>query len=290
VLRPAHAFASLFFTLSAGAVEYPLPPDGEDVVGEVVIITAAYEDTFAKLAQRYSIGFQELQDANLGTDPWLPGEGTPVRLPLAFVLPPGEREGIVINLAEYRLYYFPANAAKVVTFPIGIGRSEYPTPRTVTSIVRTMKDPWWTPGESARREYLELPRVVPPGPDNPMGHYAMQLGIPSYFIHGTNKPLGVGQRASLGCIRLYPDEIEELVKIAPNGTKVRIIEQAHKVGRHNGDLYLESHEDLEGNRSLTSVVRELIRASEDLAAVDWTLAEAIAREASGIPGRVTATL
>jgi L,D-transpeptidase ErfK/SrfK len=290
---------ALLFGPAADAAEYSLPPDGDDIVGEVVTITAAYEDTFAKLAQRFSVGFQEIQDANPGLDPWLPGEGTQVRLPLAFVLPEGERNGIVINLAEFRLYYFPeapsADAQRrVITYPIGIGRSEYPTPRTVTSVVRTIKDPWWTPGATARREYkeqgIDLPKVVPPGPDNPMGKFSMQLAIPSYFIHGTNKPLGVGQRASLGCIRLYPDDIEALVSVVPYGTKVRIIDQPNKIGRYHGDLYLESHAYPDGERSLTSVVKEVIRISENISAVDWKLAENIAREATGIPGRVTATL
>ena len=288
----------VFVSLATHASEYLLPPDGEDIVGEVVTITAAYEDTFAKLAQRYSVGFQEIQDANPGLDPWLPGEGSPVRLPLAFVLPGGERDGIVINLAEYRLYYFPpaatAEERKVVTYPIGIGRTDYPTPQTVTTVVRTIKDPWWTPGANARREYkdqgIDLPKVVPPGPDNPMGKFSMQLAIPSYFIHGTNKPLGVGQRASLGCIRLYPDDIEALVKVVPYGTKVRIIDQPNKIGRYHGDLYLESHAYPDAERSLTGVVKEVIRISENVSAVDWKLAESIAREATGIPGRVTASL
>jgi L,D-transpeptidase ErfK/SrfK len=285
--------------ISSRASEYALPPDGDDIVGEVITITAAYEDTLPMLAQRYSIGYQEMLDANAGLDPWLPGEGAAIRLPLAFVLPEGERDGIVINLAEYRLYYFPKPATpngprKVITYPIGIGRSEYPTPRTVTTVVRTIKDPYWTPGATARREYkeqgIDLPKVVPPGPDNPMGKFSMQLAIPSYFIHGTNKPLGVGQRASLGCIRLYPDDIEALVKIVPYGTKVRIIDQPNKLGHYHGELYLESHAYPDADRSLTGVVKEVIRMSENVSAVDWNLAETIAREATGIPGRVTATL
>jgi L,D-transpeptidase ErfK/SrfK len=281
------------------ASEYPLPPDGDDIIGEVVTITVAYEDTLPALAQKYSIGYQEMLDANPGVDPWLPGEAAAVRLPLAFVLPEGDRDGIVINLAEYRLYYFPKPAGpdgprKVITYPIGIGRSEYPTPQTVTSVVRTIKDPYWTPGATARREYkengIDLPKVVPPGPDNPMGKYSMQLAVPSYFIHGTNKPLGVGQRASLGCIRLYPDDIEALVKIVPYGTKVRIIDQPNKLGRFHGELYLESHAYPDAERSLTGVVKEVIRMSESVSSVDWKEAENIAREATGIPGRVTATL
>jgi L,D-transpeptidase ErfK/SrfK len=273
------------------ALKHVLPESGDAVIGQVVISATVYEDTFAALAERYSLGYQKLIDANPEVDPWLPGEGTPITLPFKHVLPEIDRQGIVINLPEYRLYYFLPDGTYVATFAIGIGREEFPTPIVDTRIITRIENPSWTPTPVARREYRAagtiLPPVVPPGPDNPLGPLAIQLGIPGYFIHGTNRPFGVGQRASQGCIRLYNDEIRELVKLAPNGTRVRTISQPYKTGWRAGELFLEVHRPLEGDVDVAAV-KALVKtslANRD-ATIDWAEVEAVALAARGVPAAV----
>jgi L,D-transpeptidase ErfK/SrfK len=287
LLLAAAGIATLQST-PALALTHVLPPEGEHVIGRVVAGRTAYEDTFASLAERYSLGYQKLVDANPEVDPWIPGDGTPITLPFKHILPNIERDGIVINLPEYRLYYFLPDGEFVVTFPIGIGREEFPTPIIDTRVVSRISNPSWTPPASARREYLAagtvLPRVVPPGPDNPLGPLAIQLGVPGYFIHGTNRPFGVGQRASLGCIRLYNEEIAELVRLAPNGTRVRTISQPYKIGWRDGELYLEVHRPLDADVNPAAVASLIMRATDGKGlAVDWKQVELVTREARGVP-------
>jgi L,D-transpeptidase ErfK/SrfK len=289
------AVVGLAAALVAGPAQgarYLLPAEDAPVVGETLVLGARYEDTLAKMAQRYGLGYRELVDANPGVDPWIPGDGTPIVLPTEYLLPPVSRDGIVLNLPEYRLYYYPKHGAEVMTFPIGIGRASYPTPRTDTRVVGRVVNPTWYPGENARREYAEegrpLPAVVPAGPDNPMGSLALILGIPSYFIHGTNKPFGVGQQASFGCVRLYPPDIEDLAAAVPNGTRVRIIDVPTKVAWINGRLFLEVHRDLEERTSFADVRKAVLAvAGRDEGGVDWGRVEEMARDATGIPGPIS---
>ncbi len=276
----------------AAAIKHVVPENGDAVVGRLVGGVTRYEDTFAALAERYNLGYQKLRDANPEVDPWLPGEGTPIVLPFKHVIPDVEQEGIVINLPEYRLYYFLPDSDFVVTFPIGIGREEFPTPIIDTRIITRIENPSWTPPASARREYaadgITLPGVVPPGPDNPLGPLAIQLNVPGYFIHGTNRPFGVGQRASQGCIRLYNDDIAELVRLAPNGTRVRTIEDPYKVGWRGGELYLEVHRPLDGEVDPEAVRSLVMKAVEKRSvAVDWDLVDDIADVARGFPKQVS---
>ena len=191
----------------SGALELSIDP-GSSVVGTTQVITAKYEDTFVKLARQYNLGFEEMKQANPDVDPWLPGEGTQIVLPTQFVLPSAPRQGVVINLPEMRLYYYPENdPGRVITHPVSIGRMEWQTPLGRAQIVAKAEKPAWYPPESIRAEHAAdgrpLPRVVPPGPDNPLGDYAMRLSIPGYLIHGTNKPSGLGMRVTHGCIRMF---------------------------------------------------------------------------------------
>lgn len=277
---------------SAWALRYVLPEEDGRLIGTLVHGQTRYEDTLAALAQRYHLGYQKLRDANPEVDPWLPGEGTPIVLPFKHLLPEVSPEGIVINLPEYRMYYFLPDGSAVETWPIGIGREEFPTPIIDTLVVTRIENPSWTPTRVARREYLAegivLPPVVPPGPDNPLGPLAIQLGIPGYFIHGTNRPFGVGQRASQGCIRLYNEHIEELVKLAGVGTRVRTVDQPYKIGWHEGEAYLEVHRPLDADVDLARV-RTLVMQATDASgrAVDWSQVDEIANLALGVPGRIT---
>lgn len=250
---PDYATASASVPLKGD--RFVIPPDG-NVVGEVRVVRARYEDTLFDIARQYNLGFEEITQANPDIDPWLPGEGTPIFLPTQFILPDAPREGIVLNVATMRLFYFPPVQSPeplvVITYPVGIGRVGWATPTGSTKVVAKARNPTWYVPASIRREHAEmgdpLPPQVPPGPDNPLGKFTLRLGIPSYLIHGTNKPEGVGMRVSHGCVRLYPEDIEALYKQVSVGTAVRIVNQPILVGWLHGTPYLEAHSPLEDDR------------------------------------------
>lgn len=227
---------------------FQFDPEHDSVVGEVQVTQAYAEDTLSDIARRFNIGYEEIVRANPNVDPWLPRAGTPIVLPTQFVLPDAPRSGIVINLAALRLYYFPPRKKDepqtVITHPIGIGRVGWITPLGSTKITGKRKDPWWYPPASVRKEHAAdgdpLPLKVAPGPDNPLGKYALGLGWPSYYIHGTNQPYGVGIRASHGCIRMYPEDIAALYDDIPVGTKVTVVNQPMLYGRRGDQIYLQS--------------------------------------------------
>lgn len=281
----------LMAAASAKAASYRLPEGGEDVIGASISLTLAYEDTLARVAERYGVGYQELVDANPGVDPWLPGDGTRIVMPTAYVLPSAAREGIVINVAEYRLYYYPPGRDTVITFPVGVGRMDFPTPTISTKVVTKIENPSWTPTDAARREHAEmgdpLPHVVPPGPDNPLGHLAIQLSARGYFIHGTNKPFGVGQGVSHGCVRLYPGHIETLAELVPNGTPVYIVNEPYKVGWRNDELWVEAHRNLYGDNLGSELVQLIVEATQKRgASVDWHRVDEVSAALTGVPVRL----
>lgn len=216
---------------------YPLP-ESSDIVGQIRTVEASAEETLIDIGLRNGVGYNPMVLANPETNVWVPGEGTEVVVPTRFILPPGPREGIVINLAEMRLYYYPDTAKgetpRVETYPIGIGRMDWQTPLGRTTITAKVEDPAWYPPQSVIEESAKngkkLPSVIPAGPDNPLGKYAMILDIPGYLIHGTNRPAGVGMRVSHGCIRMLPEDIADLIYRVPVGTPVRLINQPVKFG------------------------------------------------------------
>ena len=280
-------------TTPAWAAEYFITDDVE-VVGEPRVITARYEDTFVALAREHNVGFDSLRRANPDVDPWLPGEGTPVVIPSQFVLPRAPRDGIVVNVAELRLYYFPdRDGGRVITHPISIGRQDWSTPLGVTTITAKQANPSWYPPQSIRDEHEAmgdpLPAVVPPGPDNPLGNHSLRLGLPGYLIHGTNKPSGVGMRVTHGCIRMFPEDIESLFGTVPVGTKVRIVNQPYKLGWGADGLYLEAHPPLEEAleavvHSATALTHLFVAATEKrMTRVAWESAERVLQAARGIP-------
>ncbi len=279
------------------AAEYPLPRD-HDVIGEVREVVARHEDTFVSLARRHGVGLEELKLANPGVDMWLPGEGTRITLPTRYVLPRAPREGVVVNIAELRLYYYPKDEPdKVYTYPISIGRMDWSTPVGTTTITAKAKNPSWYPPQSIREEHAArgdfLPAVVPPGPDNPLGAHALRLGLPGYLIHGTNRPSGVGMRVTHGCVRMFPEDIEALYERVPAGTKVHIVNQPFKLGwGETGELLLEVHPPLEeevdaGMWTLTDLTREVVAVTDEgfTHLIDWDLAETLigGRESLGVP-------
>jgi L,D-transpeptidase ErfK/SrfK len=275
---------------------------GQDIVGQVQVTTVGKDDTLTDIARRFNVGYEEIVRANPGVDPWLPGVGRKVVLPTQFILPNAPREGVVINIPAMRLYYFPPHKAGepqvVITHPIGIGKVGWSTPEGVTKIVRRQKDPTWTVPVSVLKEHREngeeLQRVIGPGPDNPLGRRAFYLQWPSYLIHGTNKPAGVGLRSSHGCIRLFPEDIAQLFDMVPIGTKVRVVNQPFVFGWHDDNLYMQPLDVLaDDTRDWKKAPRKLLSKSlasslqKDLKAhnehVNWDVVSAISKSPRGLP-------
>lgn len=232
---------------------FVLESEEQSVIGAPQIVFARESDTLSLIAREYGLGYDDIAQANPDVDPWLPGEGTPLVLPTQYVLPEGPREGVVLNIASKRLFYYPpadeTGKRVVMTYPIGIGRVGWETPLGSASVVSKARDPhWWVPS-SVRKEHEELgdplPAVVPPGPDNPLGRFVLKLDMPGYLIHGTNQPYGVGMRVSHGCVRLYPENIETLYPLIAVGARVTIVNQPYLAGWFHDELYFEGHLPLE---------------------------------------------
>ncbi len=247
--------AFLLFSHSAWSTVFNLPDNPiESVIGQSpekpFYTHAEAEDTLLDVARRFNIGQNEILLVNPNVDRWLPGTEVPVRIPNSRILPDTPREGLTLNLPEYRLYYFPADKKTVITHPVSIGRQDWNTPLGKTKIITKKANPTWTPPQSIKKEHAEkgeiLPDVVPAGVDNPLGLFALRLGIPGYLIHGTNKPYGVGMRVSHGCVRMYPEDIEQLFPEVKVGLPVYIVNQPVKVGWLNNKIYIEVHPQLEG--------------------------------------------
>jgi L,D-transpeptidase ErfK/SrfK len=287
---------------------------GQELIGETQVIFARYENTFSAIGRQYNLGYEEMRSANPGVDQWLPGEGTPIYLPTQSILPEAPRDGIVVNVPAMRLYYFTIEKGttekgttekgaaqgapdilKVSTHPIGIGVEGWATPFGEAKVTQKVKDPIWYVPASIRKEHADrgdpLPSVVKPGPDNPLGAYALTLSLPSYLIHGTNKPAGVGMRSSHGCIRLYPEDIEALFSRVPRGTAVRIVNQPVLAGWRDGQLYLEVHPPLaEEQHDLVAEAETALRGAIERAgadpaavAIDHAAIEKIVAEQRGMP-------
>jgi L,D-transpeptidase ErfK/SrfK len=300
--RKGKAVLLLAWPLVSQGALFPLQP-GEDVVGKLGVLSARYDDTLSDIARRYDLGYDQIAHLNPNVDPWLPGNGTKILLPTAFVLPDAPRSGVVLNVPEMRLYYYPRSKAgqvtQVLTYPVGIGREGWATPVGNTRIVAKVPNPSWTPPKSVRAEHAAegdpLPEVVPPGPDNPLGQYALRLALPGVLIHGTNKPYGTGMRVSHGCIRLYPEDIEQLFQRVPVNTPVHIVDQPYKAGWKDGVLYLEAHapfqEQVEKPQSDTdSLLQHVLAAAVRgrTQTVDWDRARQVAAEALGVPIPISA--
>jgi L,D-transpeptidase ErfK/SrfK len=283
----------------AAASLYPLPADGSAVVGVDTSVTTVYEDTLPDIAHRYSLGYYEIIRANPGIDVWLPGAGKQLTLPGRRILPPGPREGIVVNLPEHRLYYYPkprpGEQPVVITYPVSIGKMDWRTPLGETRVIAKVRHPSWFPPESIRKEHAEngdpLPKVIGPGPDNPLGDFELRLGAGhgEYMIHGTNNPTAVGMAVTHGCIRMYPEDVAALFALVPIGTKVRLVNEPVKVAWVDGQLFLEAHPpvDAEGQSvepDLAVLSQMLDHAlGNDTAAIHWDLARATLQAANGMP-------
>jgi len=289
--------------VAAQADRYLLTPESGDLVGEQQSTLARHEDTLIDIAREHGLGYEEILNANPGVDPWLPGAGVTIELAKHRVLPMADRSGIVINLPEHRLYYFPpavpGETPEVWSYPVSIGKMDWHTPLGTTKIVQKIKNPSWYPPQSVRDEHARkgdiLPKVVPGGPNNPLGLFAMRLGIPggSYLIHGTNRPAGIGMQVTHGCMRLYPEDIEQLFGMVPLNTKVTIVNEPFKLGWQGGRLWVEVHpalkEDVVEPPTLSDLSRLVVEATrQSLVPVDWSAVQRAFDESRGIPVPVTA--
>ena len=254
VVRPAPPPAPSL-PLPVQSEKFTLAP-GQDLVGHLQVVKVLKGQTLTDIGRRFNLGYREMTRTNPGVDPWIPKVGTPVVLPTQFILPDAPHQGIVVNLAALRLYYFPRHKRGapqvVITHPVGIGRRGFVTPQGVTHVISHEKDPVWTVPHSILVEHAKegapLPRVVGPGPENPLGNYALHLGWPGYLIHGTNKPVSVGWRVSHGCVHLFPEDIKQLFYLVPNGTPVRVVNQPYLFGWKSGRLYMVAYGPLKGDK------------------------------------------
>jgi len=300
------AILLLALSLPAGAIgaTFLMPPAEFDLVGAIQVVEAAQEHTLLDIARKYDIGQEQILRANPTVDRWLPGGGTQVIIPSRYILPAARSTGLVLNMPEMRIYYYPkakpGQPAEVQTYPVGIGRMDWATPLGNTRIIEKKKHPSWRPPASIRKEHAEagdiLPSVVPPGPDNPLGDYKMRLGIPGYLIHGTQKSFGVGMRVSHGCVRMLPEDIEYLFPQVAIGTRVTIINQPAKAGWFGDKLYLEVHPPLEEDQAaregLADTVMDVLDAaqSERLADLDEEAIAKVIAEQTGMPTVVSGEL
>lgn len=280
------------------AASFPLAP-AQILVGEPGLYVTNGNDTLLDIARANDLGYGQLMAVNSDIDPWLPGQGREVVLPNAYLLPPGPRKGIVIDLAAQRLFYFPPGGRTVETFPIGVGAEADMTPRGATRVVAKSVRPAWYPPKSIRQERPGLSEMVPPGPSNPLGEYALGLGWPSYLIHGTNKPYGVGRNVSHGCIRLYPEDIEQLFHKVTVGTPVRVIDDDIRLAWIDDELYLAlapsrtQMDEISQNRPVTPQFppqlydRIVEAAGENIQRIDWPTVSRIGENRPGMPIRIT---
>ncbi len=268
----------------------------DQLIGNSESVLSQFDDSLYSIALKHRVGADALANANPDINPVFPGVGAELRLPMQHILPAVDRTGIVINLPEMRLYYFSPDASSVSVYPVGIGRQGWETPLMNSAVSSIVKNPNWTPPASIQQEYrdagLKLPDVVPAGPENPLGEYAIRIGQTSYLIHGTNNPKGVGLRVSHGCIRLYPEHIEALATELHPGTSVRVVNQPVKLARHGGLLYVQGHPPIVGANYNNSkaMVDFMAHAERVLNPVELASLKRVMREAltngdlySGVP-------
>ncbi len=272
--------------------------DDQAMIGELAAVATSENDTLPDVARHFGLGYNDITAANAGVSVWTPRANSQILLPLQFIVPDAPRKGIVLNVANMRMFYYPKRERKVYTYPVGIGRDGWNTPMGTTSIAVKTSNPDWHVPPSIHREHAakghHLPSVVRSGPDNPLGYYALRLAIGSYLIHGTNKPFGIGMQISHGCVQLYPEDIEVLFNNVSVGTPVRIIHDPYLTAWDNNMLYLEANEPLEkwarNKRQLKKQVSKELKklAKQHNGTVDWDKVDRVIERADGIPTPVLA--
>lgn len=292
----------LLIMAQCGANAAQTPPD--NIIGELITYQVRHDENLYDIARNFGVGIDELMYANKSLEPWFPEPGSYLVIPLQHILPPAPHNGIVINKVELRLYHFTQQngAQKVLTFPVSVGKPGYETPLGTTTVYGKKEDPYWTPTPIVRAEYPELglPATVPPGPNNPLGKFAVYLGWKWIVLHGTNDPWAIGSYATRGCIRMYPEHIETLFPLIKNGTTVKVIDEQIKIGWLNSQLYLAVYpsraqkdridlgKQAGAPRNLDATKRNLVKLSKDYGIqIDWDAVDSAVREYRGIPVRIS---
>jgi L,D-transpeptidase ErfK/SrfK len=276
------------------ANEYALPPTGYSLIGNLNYTSAWAGETLANIGQRYNVGVNAIMDANPGINRENQlASGAYLTIPSKFILPPLPRRGIVINLAEMRMYYYPEGTDSVMTFPVGIGKVGKTIPTGNTAITRKVVNPTWIPPKDIREfnqeQGIELPYAMGPGPDNPLGPYAIYLKVPTFLIHSTIFPESIGRRASFGCIRMHETDIKQFFPLVQPGTSVAIVNMPSKVGWYGSALYLESHPALEehGDGGMSAVVSAIEAATRGThTIIDWPMVSYVATQRDGVPHEI----
>ena len=285
--------------LLARAAVFTLPPDGSSLIGDDQQIQSQSSDTLLDLARKYSVGYWEIQEANPKVDMWLPGQGTSVTIPGRFIVPPVEHKGIIINLPQHRLFYFPKprrhDQPIVITYPASPGEGDFPTPVGVTRIIRKVPHPVWIPTAHILKAHAlagdPIPKIWPAGPDNPMGEWALEttLSHGEIYIHGTNNPMAIGMSVTHGCVRLYPEDIAALFPVVRVGTPVTVVNEPVLASLQDGELYLEVHPPTTSDHKpappdfdrISQIIDTAIGKS--VVAIDWDKVRQVAMHANGIP-------
>ena len=275
----------LLCATSASALEFRVK-DG-DIIGNMSSYTVKNNESLIEIARSFDLGFNAISEANPGLDEFLPGTGKTLQIPAEWILPDvRNRRGIVVNISEMRLYFFPGKSPdSVITYPIGIGDEGKDTPQGNFRIIQKIDRPYWTVPKSIRKEKPDLPKVVAPGPDNPLGTHALRLSLPTVLIHGTDRPFGIGRRVSHGCMHLYPEDIPRLFGAVRVGEPVTIVREPVKIGTSHGRVYVEVHGDGEVNymqEAINGLTRKKLYGKADLEKLS-----AAVKEKSGMPTDIT---
>lgn len=280
------------------AVTISMPAKAETSVGKMQTVITKYEDTLLDIARKNNLGYVEMRAANPDVDPWLPGEGTKITLPNWHLFPEARQEGIVVNLAEMRMYIFQ-EGKEPKTFPIGIGRDGFETPTGETTVSWKRANPPWRPTPDMIKANPNLPKEVPPGPDNPLGTHAVYLGWTNYLMHGTSKPWGIGRRVSSGCMRMYPEDIKKVYALAEKNMLVQVVNQPIKMGWYENDLYIEASPAIDAindfehdgysdgydvDKGFLKKLHKLV--GDDFSKMDWDKIRNILKERRGYPIKV----
>lgn len=274
------------------------PQDGDTVIGEVQFTTVADGETLLDIAERYGLGYADIRDANPQLDPWIPEVGAKVTLPTQYILPDMPWEGIVINLAEYRLYQFIPERNEIHTYPIGIGQTNSPTPQGNMEITARIPNPTWYPPASIRARWeaqgREVRRQIPAGPENPLGPFAINLSAQGYLIHGTNQRFGIGAQASAGCIRMNNWDIEKLVNNTRIGINVQIIDKPINFGMLGDRVILKvnrplsSYQNTPSHTDLAYHIGQLRQQHEQHSVqIDWEKVERVFNQKRGTAESIT---
>ncbi|MBW1991134.1 MAG: L,D-transpeptidase family protein [Deltaproteobacteria bacterium] len=274
------------FKVRLPAKRVGIDPEAYNVVGEPQRYVIKKGDNLLDVARKYGLGYNDLGVMYRQWDPFIPPAGAEIIIPTMWIVPDNRGKDIIVNTGEMRLYYYRNKATRVYTFPIGQGVLDFRTPTGAFRVVRKKVNPAWHIPKSLQAKYGM--KVMPPGEDNPLGKYKLNLSWGDYAIHGTHMPWGVGRLVSHGCTRLYPEHIKQLFSLVPVGATVEYIYEPAKVGFRRGRIFLSVHEDVYFRiRSMIFHVLDLLETRGLSGMVDMRKVLQAVEEQHGMPVDVT---